>query len=219
MPTKKTAPANEASEGSGKSKRVMSAQEKLEAEERAKRVAAAKRRAARQSREKLEEAVKGEDSRKNARARYASYLNKRGRLINTIQTVAERRGLEMETLGKKIGIEEAKWRGLLRGVRRAEALSGEDYDRIAKWMGSSPIEVMLLAGFLSEQQLRPYGDIDQTLLTNAYEAMRADPYMVGLLPDMKTWGQASMSMKVMSIVLYQRLIGAHFLSVLKVPAG
>lgn len=219
MPTKKTAPANQASKGAGKAKpkRELTPEEKQKAEERAKRVAAAKRRAARQSPEKLEVAVKGEDARRTARARYASYLNKRGRLINAIQVIAERRGLEMENLGKKIGIEEFKWRGLLRGVRRADALSGDDYDRIAKWMGSSPIEVMLLAGFLSEQQLRTYGDIDQTLLTNAYESMRADPYMVGLLPDPKVWALASLQMKVMSIVLYQRLVGAHFLSVLKVP--
>jgi hypothetical protein len=78
---------------------------------------------------------------------------------------------------------------------------------------------MLLAGFLSEQQLRTYGDIDQTLLTNAYESMRADPYMVGLLPDAAVWAAASLQMKIMSVVLYQRLVGAHFLSVLKVPGA
>jgi hypothetical protein len=149
--------------------------------------------------------------------RYGSYLRGGGALMNLILLTAQERELPIGKLTKELQIAPQEWRALERGVRSMANLPRERYERIGSWLGRSTVEVMILAGHLKEDDLRPKGEIDDVLLQQAYKAMQEDPYMLGITPSADTWATFPKAAKVVCVLLHQYVSRAQFIRAMNVP--
>lgn len=151
------------------------------------------------------------------RRRYGSYLRGGDALMNLILLTAQERELPIGRLTKEFQIAPQEWRALERGIRSIANLPREQYERIGSWLGRSTVEVMLLAGHLKEDDLRPKGEIDDVLLRQAYKAMQEDPYMLGITPSADTWATFPKAAKVVCVLLHQYVTRAQFIRAMNVP--
>jgi len=151
--------------------------------------------------------------------RYASYSRRQAPLVDLILQQAKKLGRDAEEIPKLINLEKNHWVALMRGTRVATNMRKDTYEKIAEFLNRSTVEVMIFAGYLKEKDITPQGAVDENMLQLAYDSMRQNPYMLGLVPAPEVWNRFDPTAKAIIIVLYQRLTGEYFFSLLSVPAA
>lgn len=129
-------------------------------------------------------------------------------LIDALTTRAEELALNKYELAEEVGLTYTYLRALSTGQRPVKGLSNERIRSMAKFLQVPVVEVMMLAGQVSEED---FFTSDQEALerelNNAYRFLREDPAWGYLAPSPEEWGEISRRQKVLITLLYSQVSG------------
>jgi transcriptional regulator with XRE-family HTH domain len=125
----------------------------------------------------------------------------RDKIFAELDRRATEKELDGRALARTLGYTVSYIAKLRKGTARLDASPGF-LRAVASFLGVSPLEIFVLAGFVEPKDFGPAASFAQYLDLH-YATMAKDPLIAPIIPSMRDWGLMPLSGKLCVIGLYQ----------------
>lgn len=143
------------------------------------------------------------------------YAHPGGPLIGWLLDECSRRGQLHREMARELGVTCGYINLLRSGLRKTEHISREFAVSCARYLGVPPVVVMIVSGRISMSDFVSPAQPEYVVYKRAFEAMRADPMVRGVLP-MDLDG-LSLDAKKALVLLYSNSLGHDVLGLRELP--